>query len=1039
MTTSDDEYGFDDLVLDDRALAVLDATERNYTTPNAHAPITRPRSSPERQPTKRLKTNQGWVPLHGRQEREMSPASRGLTRQRFSLEDTDLPEITISNGFYSGPGRFFVGTPQSQPSASPNALRDNREASDAVLPPTPTVRNVHASGRSVVAPPNRQLRVSSPVPPSIVSVPSTERTVRSVIALGSGILPLRDPSPAARASPLARSSSFSDGMRAALRNAISEADGLALQRSSSTASSDTPSPLSAGPQAWSQRLPQALPNQTQVVVHSRPERPSHLLRRERSLPPTQHLQVPRQPSPHQPTGSQHRSTLRERYAPVRDELESLRSEVEELKRRNAEQQRTLDQAVNEKRAKLGEVEILRANLQKATTAHNEETAKLRVAKENLEAAQVAAQKKQEAELERLRTQLVFKQHEIEASRKAVPRAPPSSQAPAPSQMPRWDVPSTPRRQQHRPPAAQSPSPHHHQKRSAPGPSKVRAALPGFVNAFAMPPPKKAKGTARAHASHFEPSQGMRERDLDSPPRTQTDEYMEVDRHYGGSQVGIIADYPEVDLYMDLGDDVRAPQPRHVASSSRAAKPFDWLGWMRQLVLAHSMSPIAPSTIQFLLTQPPFDAKHATTFPLACTSLIDAVAASAGGYDPIARVVVDSLAQIVNTLLISVRLKPLVSTLNLLAVLVISLPSFAMNLLKPTNGPAFLEIMCKMIVDLLQPSNTNSKEEERELYLTVAREVFGLLDAIIYSLPSEHHHQLAIIPQTANVLTTMLSNHQPISFLECSARTLSYLSTRTGLFRPLMSFTDDVPESARDFSKLPQVDRMCALLIDPTRTGVKGHSIRASVLTTLVSLAMAHDDALTILSESPFFIPSLVALLADLSTAVWEEEPELVASPELLSETIAGIARGVLLLHYVVFRAPKGPASLRARLQAAPPRHFNGIGHQFVVALGRLSFAEPPDEVSAQDRGWLEQLADPARDVMDLVMVGPESESVWSLFQEDEDEGQEGSERQKSTDRGGANVGAGHGEASTAEGEGDVVMQADIGMMLDDEDSQLEYM
>ena len=76
--------------------------------------------------------------------------------------------------------------------------------------------------------------------------------------------------------------------------------------------------------------------------------------------------------------------------------------------------------------------------------------------------------------------------------------------------------------------------------------------------------------------------------------------------------------------------------------------------MRQLVLAHSMSPTAPSTIQLLLTQPQFDANHATTFPLACTSLLDAVAASAGSYDPIARVVVDSLVQIVNTLLISVR-------------------------------------------------------------------------------------------------------------------------------------------------------------------------------------------------------------------------------------------------------------------------------------------------------------------------------------------------------------------------------------------------
>jgi hypothetical protein len=52
----------------------------------------------------------------------------------------------------------------------------------------------------------------------------------------------------------------------------------------------------------------------------------------------------------------------------------------------------------------------------------------------------------------------------------------------------------------------------------------------------------------------------------------------------------------------------------------------------------------------------------------------------------------------------------------------------------------------MIVNLLQPSNTNSKAcekvEERELYLNIAREVFGLLDAIIYSLPPEYHYQLS---------------------------------------------------------------------------------------------------------------------------------------------------------------------------------------------------------------------------------------------------------------------------------------------------------
>jgi hypothetical protein len=211
-------------------------------------------------------------------------------------------------------------------------------------------------------------------------------------------------------------------------------------------------------------------------------------------------------------------------------------------------------------------------ISKAATAHNEETAKLRTAKESLEAAQVAAQKKQEMELERLRTQLVFKQLEMESSRKAVSRAPapPSSQAPAPSQLPRWDVPSTPRRQR-RPPAAQSPSPHR-QKRPAPGSSKAQQhiLLPGFVNDFAVPLAKKGKGVARAYASQ---NQGTRERDLEPPRLTQIDEHMELDRHYDDGQLA------EVDFHMDFGEDFRAPQPQHLAGSSKIVKPFDWLGWV----------------------------------------------------------------------------------------------------------------------------------------------------------------------------------------------------------------------------------------------------------------------------------------------------------------------------------------------------------------------------------------------------------------------------------------------------------------------------
>lgn len=75
--------------------------------------------------------------------------------------------------------------------------------------------------------------------------------------------------------------------------------------------------------------------------------------------------------------------------------------------------------------------------------------------------------------------------------------------------------------------------------------------------------------------------------------------------------------------------------------------------MRQLVLAHATSPHAPSTIQLLLAQPPLGANHTDTFHSACTSLISVVVGSAE-YEPVVRVVANSLSQIANIMLLDVR-------------------------------------------------------------------------------------------------------------------------------------------------------------------------------------------------------------------------------------------------------------------------------------------------------------------------------------------------------------------------------------------------
>jgi hypothetical protein len=215
--------------------------------------------------------------------------------------------------------------------------------------------------------------------------------------------------------------------------------------------------------------------------------------------------------------------------------------------------------------------------------HNEETEKLREAKENLEAAQVAAQKKLDNELNSMRTQLIFKQHEIEIARRAVPRVPALSQPAGSSQAQRLDAPKTPHKS--RVAVSQSLS----QRPLAPPPrlsTKGRPPPPGFVNAFVMPPQKKGK--EKAHASVIEESQRTREQDLDVSPlspinipvnlfsRTQPDEGMEIDESAVSGQTDSIV-YPDVDFHMDLADDVKIRQP--IADVSRVSQSFDWVNWV----------------------------------------------------------------------------------------------------------------------------------------------------------------------------------------------------------------------------------------------------------------------------------------------------------------------------------------------------------------------------------------------------------------------------------------------------------------------------
>ena len=112
-----------------------------------------------------------------------------------------------------------------------------------------------------------------------------------------------------------------------------------------------------------------------------------------------------------------------------------------------------------------------------------------------------------------------------------------------------------------------------------------------------------------------------------------------------------------------------------------------------------------------------------------------------------------------------------------------------------------------------------------------------------------------------------------------------------------------------------------------------------------------------------------------------------------------IGRTLALLNYLVFNTER-TFDLRHKLYHAPHRQFNGITHVFVVTFGALSYTDPPGWVEGEGRIEWDRVAgksmseiiflflieeggcvqDLARDLLELIVEGPEGDTVYSAYQ-----------------------------------------------------------
>jgi len=280
-------------------------------------------------------------------------------------------------------------------------------------------------------------------------------------------------------------------------------------------------------------------------------------------------------------------------------------------------------------------------------------------------------------------------------------------------------------------------------------------------------------------------------------------------------------------------------------------------------------------------------------------------------------------------------------------------------------------------------DTKTREEDPVMVLSV--EALKLLDSLSSSTPDELVPTLAFIPQNNRVLMALLSTTLPTNLLRQCLRSLTLLASHPCLFRHFLTLSKDpswTDETERKLDRLPQVERIAFFLFDTTRAGPEGDQLREHVLAFISTLAMAHSDALSILLSSYSLIPAMVLFLSNLANSFWEEDQGVVTEPTKVSALVELMNRTLSLLSYMVMSSPSR-FDLGQKLVNMHQRPYNGIEHMFIVTMGRFSFADSPEWLEGDARWQLEQIADMARVLLEMVMQdGAAQEMVWGAFQFD---------------------------------------------------------
>ncbi|KAL5507293.1 hypothetical protein ACEPAH_6749 [Sanghuangporus vaninii] len=773
------------------------------------------------------------------------------------------------------------------------------------------------------------------------------------------------------------------------------------------------------------------------------------------------------PSSEQIDHEPHKATVRPNVCPSSDlqrelhvELVSLKSTVEMLKLENDRVKSALKDAEIARFAKEGEVTMLRKKVEKAAQQHADNLVKLKEAKEAANLEQARIQKDMKQQIERLRTEYIFKQHEVDSSSRKPPLSmrtkrtvldSQTSPVPVPPTMREWNAmrtanPNKANLIMNTPSMKGGAGENRGDGRVRTGmklrPSVSGMKFPGFENSFLQSSPSNSPTRSRQFTSAVRNDAGVR-----TP--TKSNRGKATDPAPSRARNGVLspiklpsltfkppadADFDKIqmddciqDFDVDIGPNDDSPRSRCKSVRTESSPTtdrglysagdlgfsddmdmdtvmegdiFEGINWSEELhyMLFSHISPVSHSlTFHFLLCADIAD----DSYHRSCSAILEALGAK---YmftilPKLMETVAENLIVMAVLLWGSDRFTHLRALFELLSTTMVYIPSFTEAVLQAgfKGQSADSPLLCVFSEVILRSLDKWKDTAIRDEFVSLLHSMLTFLEGVAWTVSEDSYSSLVPLLQSDRVLLTLLDNKQPGCLISHAINALVVLASHPSIFQPILSCQNEdtnfeaTKSNAKCPHRIPLLERLSSFLVDPRPfSSTETDDELFSVVNFFALLVVQNSDGRTALLRSNTFIPCLVHYLSRLSSTLWEDDELVMTSSEHAKSTVQNLKHALRLLHRLALSVPQDDLKIldfdfRQKLFYVQHAMFNGLPHMFVVTIGRLSYADPPDWLDGELQTEIEKLTEPARDLMDLVVEGPESDSVWVAYQDSEGE------------------------------------------------------